>query len=92
MIHGGKIPSLEETLSSFTNLRFNIDIKVIEFALNKDFASFKNNLKDNCSGDYIFQIDSDEYPEEYPNGLNETAASRQKLKHSSISKTRGARS
>lgn len=41
------------------------DIKVVEFALNKDFASFKNNLKDNCSGDYIFQIDADEYPEEY---------------------------
>ena len=41
------------------------DIKVIEFALDKDFASFKNNLKDNCSGDYIFQIDADEYPEEY---------------------------
>lgn len=41
------------------------DIKVIEFALNKDFATFKNNLKDNCSGDYIFQIDADEYPEEY---------------------------
>ena len=41
------------------------DIKIIEFALNKDFASFKNNLKDNCSGDYIFQIDADEYPEEY---------------------------
>jgi glycosyltransferase involved in cell wall biosynthesis len=41
------------------------DIKIIEFALNKDFASFKNNLKDNCTGDYIFQIDADEYPEEY---------------------------
>ena len=41
------------------------DIKVIEFALNKDFASFKNNLKNNCTGDYIFQIDADEYPEEY---------------------------
>ena len=41
------------------------DIKIIEFSLNKDFASFKNNLKDNCSGDYIFQIDADEYPEEY---------------------------
>ena len=40
-------------------------IKVVEFALNKDFASFKNNLKDNCLGDYIFQIDADEYPEEY---------------------------
>ena len=41
------------------------DIKIIEFALDKDFASFKNNLKDNCSGDYFFQIDADEYPEEY---------------------------
>ena len=41
------------------------NIKTIEFALNKNFAAFKNNLKDNCSGDYIFQIDADEYPEEY---------------------------
>ncbi len=38
---------------------------MIEFSLNGDFESFKNNLKDNCSGDYIFQIDADEYPEEY---------------------------
>ena len=28
LINGGKIPSLEETLSSFPSLRFNIDIKV----------------------------------------------------------------
>ena len=41
------------------------DIKVIEFSLNNNFAAFKNNLKANCSGDYIFQIDADEYPEEY---------------------------
>ena len=41
------------------------DVKVVEFALNENFAAFKNNLKDNCSGDYIFQIDADEYPEEY---------------------------
>ena len=40
-------------------------IQIIEFPLNGDFAAFKNNLKDNCSGDYIFQIDADEYPEEY---------------------------
>ena len=46
-------------------LKQHPNIKVIEFTLNKDFASFKNNLKDNCSGDYIFQIDADEYPEEY---------------------------
>ena len=28
--------------------------KVIGFPLNKDFASFKNNLKSHCSKDYIF--------------------------------------
>ena len=36
-------------------------IEVIEFSLNKDFSTFKNNLKHNCTGDYIFQIDADEY-------------------------------
>ena len=38
--------------------------KVIGFPLNKDFASFKNNLKQNCTKDYIFQIDADEIPHE----------------------------
>ncbi len=38
------------------------DCKLVKFPLNKDFASFKNNLKSNCSGDYIFQIDADEIP------------------------------
>ena len=40
-------------------------LKVIEFPLNGHFANFKNNLKENCSGDWIFQIDADEYPDEY---------------------------
>ncbi len=39
--------------------------KVIGFPLNKDFASFKNNLKSHCSKDYIFQVDADEIPHEY---------------------------
>jgi len=38
--------------------------KVMGFPLNKDFATFKNNLTQNCSGDYIFQIDADEIPHE----------------------------
>ena len=38
--------------------------KVIGFPLNKDFASFKNNLKSHCSKDYIFQIDANEIPHE----------------------------
>jgi len=39
--------------------------KVIGFPLNKDFATFKNNLKSHCSKDYIFQIDADEIPHEF---------------------------
>jgi len=37
---------------------------LIQFSLNGDFASFKNNLKKHCTRDYIFQIDADEYPSE----------------------------
>jgi len=35
---------------------------IVPFALNDDFAAFKNNVKKFCRGDYIFQIDADEYP------------------------------
>jgi glycosyltransferase involved in cell wall biosynthesis len=56
---GNTTPEVYSVLEKYPN------IKIIEFALNRDFAAFKNNLKDNCSGDYIFQIDADEYPEEY---------------------------
>lgn len=37
---------------------------VIGFPLNKDFASYKNNLKSHCTKDFIFQIDADEIPHE----------------------------
>lgn len=40
-------------------------IKIVGFPLNKDFASYKNNLKLHCVGDYIFQIDADEIPNEF---------------------------
>ena len=36
-----------------------------QFSLNKNFAEFKNNLNKLCSGDWIFQIDADEVPNEY---------------------------
>jgi glycosyltransferase involved in cell wall biosynthesis len=36
-------------------------MKRVEFALNGDFASFKNNLKQHCTKDWIFFIDADEY-------------------------------
>ena len=56
-------PEVYEVLKEYTE--HNMLYKHVEFSLNGDFASFKNNLKDNCTGDYIFQIDADEYPEEY---------------------------
>jgi glycosyltransferase involved in cell wall biosynthesis len=37
-------------------------LKVIEFSLNGDFASFKNNLKNHCTKEWIFNIDADEMP------------------------------
>jgi len=39
-----------------------VPFKVVEFGLNNDFASFKNNLSKHCTKEYIFQIDADEYP------------------------------
>ena len=39
-------------------------LKVIHFSLNGHFSNFKNNLKEYCTGDWIFQIDADELPHE----------------------------
>lgn len=38
-----------------------VPFKVVEFGLNNDFASFKNNLKSHCTKEWIFFIDADEY-------------------------------
>jgi hypothetical protein len=35
------------------------------FALDNDFATFKNELSKQATGDYIFQLDADEIPNEY---------------------------
>tara|TARA_R100000458_G_scaffold59684_1_gene71139 strand:- start:771 stop:1400 length:630 start_codon:yes stop_codon:yes gene_type:complete len=35
------------------------------YELNKNFAAYKNNLNKICKGDWIFQIDADEIPNEY---------------------------
>ena len=39
-------------------------IKHYERKLNKDFSAQKNSVIENSSGDYIFHIDADEYPNE----------------------------
>lgn len=46
------------------NVGTKYDYHRIFFGLNNDFASFKNNLKEHCTKDYIFQIDADEYMSE----------------------------
>ena len=53
---GNTTPEVYKVLGDFNK------VKVIEFPLKGDFASFKNNLKENCLGDWIFQIDADELP------------------------------
>lgn len=40
-------------------------MKVVEFPLNNDFASFKNNLINHCTKPWIFNIDADEMPTNY---------------------------
>ena len=41
------------------------EYRLIQCSLNKNFAEYKNNLNKNCDGDWIFQIDADEIPNEY---------------------------
>lgn len=60
------IVQLDDTATD--KVKFVVDcfaIKSITFPLNKDFASFKNNIKNSCTGDYIFFIDADEYLSEH---------------------------
>ena len=62
---GNTTPEVYEVLSQYKAPVGLIDpIKIIEFPLNGHFSNFKNNLKDHCTGDWIFQIDADEIPHE----------------------------
>ena len=44
--------------------KYKDQIRLVEFGLKGNFGAFKNNLKANCSGEWIFQIDADEYLKE----------------------------
>lgn len=57
---GNTTPEVYRVLDKYVNY-----IRVVQFPLKGNFAAFKNNLKANCKGAWIFQIDADEY-------LNET--------------------
>ena len=55
------IVQLDTTASQeVKDLLFKLGISYIEFPLNKDFATFKNNLKKHCTKDYIIFLDADE--------------------------------
>ena len=57
--------SVTDEVKDYLNLMEKMhNYTIVGFPLNKDFASFKNNLKQNCTKDYIFQIDADEIPHE----------------------------
>ena len=59
----GVTKEVQDYLNIVNTLHQNI--RVVGFPLNDDFASFKNNLKENAKGIFIFQIDADEIPHEY---------------------------
>ena len=52
---GNTIPEVYKVLNSLNQ-------SYIEFPLKGHFSNFKNNLKEHCTGDWIFQIDADELP------------------------------
>lgn len=54
----GVTPEVSEYLKLMNTIHKNHT--VIGFPLNKDFASFKNNLKSHSNGSYIVQLDADE--------------------------------
>ena len=60
---GGVSKEVMDYLKIISQIHPN-EIKVIGFPLNNDFASYKNNLKNNAKGIFIFQIDADEIPSE----------------------------
>jgi glycosyltransferase involved in cell wall biosynthesis len=53
---GNTTPEVYKVLDQFYGR-----ISVIEFPLKGNFSAFKNNLKKHCTGEWIFQIDADEY-------------------------------
>ena len=60
---GNTTPEVYKVLDTFkAPVGFKDPLKVIEFPLNGHFSNFKNNLKEHCTGDWIFQIDADELP------------------------------
>jgi len=62
---GNTTPEVYKVLNSGILTRVRTQVKIIEFPLKGHFSNFKNNLKEHCTGDWIFQIDADELPHEF---------------------------
>ena len=58
---GNTTPEVHKVLDK-ADYELKHQLKIIEFPLNGHFSNFKNNLKEHCTGDWVFQIDADEYP------------------------------
>lgn len=56
---GNTTPEVTAVIETYKDT-FRCPVKRIDFALDADFSKFKNNLKANCSKEYVFQIDADE--------------------------------
>jgi predicted glycosyltransferase involved in capsule biosynthesis len=52
---------VRDVVKSYEARGTRYEYEVIEYSLNNDFSSFKNNLKNKCYKDWIFFIDADEY-------------------------------
>ena len=61
---GNTTPEVYKVFNSGILRKARTQVKIIEFPLNGHFSNFKNNLKEHCTGDWIFQIDADELPHE----------------------------
>jgi hypothetical protein len=53
-----------ELLGYLHKLSYNDKITLVEDIFNNHFADWKNRLTRACKGDYIFNIDADEFPNE----------------------------
>ena len=60
---GNTTPEVEKVLDAADH-DFKYQLEIIYFPLKGHFSNFKNNLKEHCTGDWIFQIDADELPHE----------------------------
>ena len=58
---GNTTPEVYKVLYDLQHIH---QLNITEFPLKGHFSNFKNNLKESCSGDWIFQIDADELPHE----------------------------